>query len=276
MYQNRSYGFGPGGAIPPAIKNLLFINGVVFLMQLLNPGLDFFIRQNFALVPAQVFSSFKIWQLVTYLFVHGGFMHILFNMFILWMFGTELEYEWGTREFLKFYFISGIGAGLFIALLSPYPTIGASGAIYGVMVAYALRYPDRMIYIYFLFPVKIKYFMIFLVGFQFLMFVGSTASTISHVAHLGGAVVGYVYLKYGHLSYKIKSQLSGLFTSTKSGSHMHYTKGGDKKTEYYRKVVDDLLDKINKVGYLNLTEEEKQMLEEGSRYLREHDDENLN
>ena len=276
MYKNRSYGFGPGGALPPGIKNLLFANGIIFLMQLLNPNLDFFIRSNLALVPSEVFFKLKIWQLVTYLFVHGGFMHILFNMFMLWMFGTELEYEWGTKEFLKFYFISGIGAGLFITLLSPYPTIGASGAIFGVMVAYALRYPDRMVYIYFLFPVKVKYFMLALVGFQFLMFVGSAYGTISYVGHLGGAVVGYVYLKYGHLSYKIRSQLSGLFKSDKSASRMHYTKGGDKKTEYYRKVVDDLLDKINKVGYLNLTEEEKRLLEEGSRYLREHDNENLN
>ena len=276
MNINRSSGFGPLGGMPPAIKNIIFINAIVFLMQVLNQSLEQVIFQNFALIPSEVIFHFKIWQLVTYLFLHGGFWHIFFNMFVLWMFGSELEREWGTKEFLKYYFITGIGAGVFNLLLSNAPTIGASGAVYGVMLAYALRYPDRLVYIYFLFPVKVKYMMAFLVLVSFFSTFGASGDGIAHAAHLGGIVVGFVYLKYWVLLYKIKRNLPNISFGKKRDSNMKYTKGGDNKTEYYRRIIDELLDKINRVGYLNLTDEEKKILEEGSKYLREHDEENYN
>jgi len=276
MNINKSYGFGPIGGMPPAIKNIIFINAIVFLMQVLNQSLEQVIFQNFALIPSEVIFHFKIWQLVTYLFLHGGFWHIFFNMFVLWMFGSELEREWGTKEFLKYYFITGIGAGVFNLLLSNAPTIGASGAVYGVMLAYALRYPDRLVYIYFLFPVKVKYMMAFLVLVSFFSTFGASGDGIAHAAHLGGIVVGFVYLKYWVLLYKIKRNLPNISFGKKHDSNMKYTKGGDNKTEYYRRIIDELLDKINRVGYLNLTDEEKKILEEGSKYLREHDEENYN
>ena len=276
MNINKSYSFGPLGGIPPAIKNIIFINVVIFLMQSLNQSLGILIEQNFALRPYDIIYNFKIWQLVTYLFLHGGFWHIFFNMFVLWMFGSELEREWGTKEFIKYYFITGIGAGVLNLLLSNAPTIGASGAVYGVMLAYALRYPDRLVYIYFLFPVKVKYMMAFLVLVSFFSTFGSSGDGIAHAAHLGGIVVGFVYLKYWVLLYKIKRILPNISFGKKNDSNMKYTKGGDNKTEYYRRVIDELLDKINRVGYLNLTDEEKKVLEEGSKYLREHDAENFN
>ena len=284
MNINKSYGFGPIGGMPPAIKNIIFINAIVFLMQVLNQSLGAIITDIFALSPIHPakygipkFEYWKFWQLGSYLFLHGGFWHIFFNMFILWMFGAELEREWGTKEFLKYYFLTGIGAGVFaLLLMSGYQTIGASGAVYGVMLAYALRYPDRLVYIYFLFPVKVKYMMAFLVLVSFFSTFGASGDGIAHAAHLGGIVVGFVYLKYWVLLYKIKRNLPNISFGKKRDSNMKYTKGGDNKTEYYRRIIDELLDKINRVGYLNLTDEEKKILEEGSKYLREHDEENYN
>ncbi len=274
------YRLRSSGMLPPAVKNLIFANGIVWLMLILNGGLRYFLLSEFALNRIDVVYNFKIWQLVTYMFLHdpGGFMHIFFNMIFLWMFGAELEHEWGTREFLKYYFITGIGAGVLNIILSPSPTIGASGAVYGIMLAYALRYPDRYIYIYFLFPVKIKYFMAFLALVSFFSTFGAYGDGVAHAAHLGGILIGYIYLKYWYVFYKVKAYFQD-FTRKKPKSPFKYTKGGgtvDEKVEYYRRVIDELLDKINRVGYLNLTEEEKKLLEEGSNYLREHDKENYN
>ncbi len=272
-YQQRSFGLG-GGTIPPGIKNLLYVNGIVFIMQFINPTLNMVILNNFALNPIDIIYHFKIWQLVTYMFLHGGFWHIFFNLFILWMFGSELEREWGTAEFLKYYFITGIGAGLTVLLLSNSSTIGASGAVYGVMLAYALRYPDRMIYIYFMFPVKVKYFMGFMFLISFFSTIGPNTDGIAHAAHLGGILIGYLYLRYQHLLYKMKKIFLSLSKNKPASNKnsMSYRRGGGSKTEHYRKVIDEILDKINKVGYLNLTDEEKKILEEGSKYLREHDE----
>ncbi len=274
MDQHR---LGMGGRLTPAIKNLLYANGVLFIITYFMP-IGSVILEQFALSSEGVFGDFKIWQIVTYMFLHGNFTHIFFNMFILWMFGTELEYEWGTKDFLKYYFITGIGGGVFNLFLSGAPTVGASAAVYGVMAAYAIKYPDRLVYLYFLFPVKVKYLMGFLVLLSLFMTVGSSASNIAHAAHLGGAVVGFVYLKYWQIHYKLKSFLQNTGSSKSSSSNMKFTKGGgdDDKYEYYRKVIDELLDKINRVGYLNLSDEEKRLLDEGSRYLREHDKENYN
>lgn len=275
---NQYHKLGNSGALSPAIKNILLANGAIFLLSYINPTLGNIIDNQFALSAEGVFGSFKIWQIVSYMFLHGDFWHIFFNMFILWMFGTELEHSWGTNEFLKYYFLTGVGGGIFNLFLSGEPTVGASAAVYGVMIAYAVSYPDRLIYIYFMFPVKVKYMMGFLTLFSFFS-IGPNTSNVAHAAHLGGIVIGFVYLKWWFLFYKVKgffnSSLSGI--SSRRPSKMSYTKGGtgDKK-EYYRNKIDELLDKINKVGYLNLSEEEKKLLDEGSRYLREHDKENLN
>ncbi len=273
MYENKGFGFL--NAIPPGIKNLLYANVVMFILTqytAFGPRLE----NLFALSAYGVFEQFRIWQLVSYMFLHGGFWHIFFNMFVLWMFGVELERNWGTKEFLKFYFITGIGGAVFNLILSGEPTIGASAAVYGVMIAYALAYPDRLIYIYFLFPVKVKYLMGFLVIFSFFSTLGPNTSNIAHAAHLGGMIVGFVYLKYWRIHFKIKgffqNTLSNLSSPKGHSSNMKYTPGGgENKTDYYRRKIDELLDKINKVGYMNLSDEEKRLLDEGSRYLREHD-----
>jgi membrane associated rhomboid family serine protease len=194
MYNQSSFGM-----MTPGVKNLLFANIAVFLLQFLAPALNETLIRLFGLVPLLAFNHLFIWQFVTYMFLHGGLSHIFFNMFALWMFGVELERTWGTREFLKYYFLTGIAAGLSTALFSwgsIIPTIGASGAVYGILAAYALFFPDRYVYMYFLFPIKMKYLALILGALEFFSAYNQAQTGIAHAAHLGGMIVGFFYLRY--------------------------------------------------------------------------------
>lgn len=201
MYYESSF-----GRMSPGVKNLLFANIAVFLLQMLAPALNDTLVRFFGLVPRLAINHLFIWQFVSYMFLHGGFSHIFFNMFALWMFGVELERLWGTREFLKYYFLTGIFAGVSTALFSwgsIIPTIGASGAIYGILAAYALFFPDRYVYMYFLFPIKMKYLALILGLLEFFAAYNQAQSGIAHAAHLGGMVVGFFYLRYKYRQYGI-------------------------------------------------------------------------
>lgn len=198
------FSFGPGG-ITPAIKVLIAANVAAFVITWFAPEIMLFL----GLRVADVFGSLRIWQPLTYMFLHGGFGHILFNMLALWMFGVELERMWGTRFFLKYYFVCGLGAAGTTIVLSFLPfaffdhlytalTVGASGAIYGILLAYGLYFPNRPIYIYFVFPVPAKYFVMIMGGIALLSSLGGSGG-VAHTAHLGGLVVGYLYLKGGRL-----------------------------------------------------------------------------
>ena len=138
-----------------------------------------------------------IWQPVTYLFFHGGIWHVLINMFVLWMFGSELERLWGKNQFLKFYFITGAGSGLatmMVNVQSITPVVGASGAVYGVLLAYGLTYPNRTVYLYGIIPIKSLWFVL---GIGFIAFMSSfdNMSQVSHVTHLSGMLIGYFMIK---------------------------------------------------------------------------------
>jgi membrane associated rhomboid family serine protease len=209
----RSYqspvGFGFDFRITPVVKNLLIANISAFVLAVLVGaawgGRVF--QSLFMLTPYAVTHSLAVWQLVTYMFLHAGFWHILFNMFALWMFGCDLERAWGGRRFLYYYFITGIGAGITVVLLSPssvVPTVGASGAIYGILLAFGMMFPNRIIlvpiFFFFFFPVPAKILVMILGGIAFLSALSSPGDTISHVAHLGGLVVGFLYLR-GRPSY---------------------------------------------------------------------------
>lgn len=187
---------------PPGVKWLLITNIAIFVVNFLATvltGRDPF--RIFALAPWQVLEEAYLWQLVTYLFLHGGVTHILFNMFTLWMFGVELEREWGTAAFLRYYFLCGVGAGLSVIAVNLLlgelhtRTLGSSGAIYGLLLAYGLLYPDRTVLFSFLFPIKAKYFVLIIGAVAFLGSFGAAGSGVSHLAHLGGMVFGYLYLK---------------------------------------------------------------------------------
>ena len=199
-----AYSFGPG-PVTPAVRMLLWANGLTYLATLFFPKLVPWL----GLIPQQVIEARWIWQPVTYMFVHARSpTHILFNMLILWMFGVELERMWGTRFFARYYAITGVGAGLTAigasllpvdALQATYalPTIGASGALYGLLLAFAMYFPDRPILMFMLFPIPAKYFVMILGGIAFLLSASGGAPRVAHVAHLGGMVFGYLYLKGG-------------------------------------------------------------------------------
>jgi membrane associated rhomboid family serine protease len=199
-----SFSFGPG-PVSTAIKALIAANAVMFVASLLVPALT----PLLGLVPVAVLGEFRIWQLATYMFMHGGVFHILFNMLALWMFGAELERIWGTRYFLKFYFVTGIGAAILTVLFSLLPfgfaqqvhysvVIGASGAIYGLLLAYALYFPDRPIYMYFLFPIPAKVFVAIIGAIELLSSTSNTGG-VANATHLGGLLVAYAFLKSGRI-----------------------------------------------------------------------------
>jgi rhomboid family protein len=195
-----SFSFGPG-PVSTAIKALIGVNVAMFLAQWAWPLLT----DVLGLRPLFVVRYHWVWQLATYMFLHGGILHILFNMLALWMFGTELERLWGTRYFLKFYFVTGIGAAILTVVFSLLPftfsenvygtvTIGASGAIYGLLLAYALYFPDRPIYMYFVFPVPAKIFVLIMGAIAFYASLAETGG-VANATHLGGLAVAYLFLK---------------------------------------------------------------------------------
>ena len=202
-----SFSFGPG-PLSTAMKALFGANVLIFFAQTLKPVLT----SLFGLHPSSVvWPHLWIWQLGTYMFLHGGVFHILFNMLALWMFGTELERIWGTRYFLKFYFVTGIGAGILTVLFSLLPftvsqqvhdanVIGASGAIYGLLLAYALYFPDRPIYMYLVFPIPAKYFVLIMGILAFYSSVSGANGGIANATHRGGLLVAYLYLKSARMN----------------------------------------------------------------------------
>ncbi len=196
--QFMSYGSGYsvtiGPRLTPMVKYLVAACVITFLLQHLADAMT----EIFGLTPYLVLSQFHLWQLVTYIFLHGGFWHILWNMFALWMFGCELERYWGSKPFLKFFLITGVGAGILSLVVNPVsaiPTIGASGSIYGILMAYGMMFPERLVYLYFIFPVKVKYFVAILGVITFVSALSTSGTPVAHVAHLGGMLVAFLYLK---------------------------------------------------------------------------------
>jgi membrane associated rhomboid family serine protease len=188
-----------GGGWTPAVKTLVIVCVVGFLLTIFDQlsGLPSLVYK-FGLVPAAVTQKYYLWQLVTYMFLHGGFFHILFNMFGLYMFGSELEALWGTREFTKFFFLCGIGAALASVIVSPHSPvmiIGASGAIFGLLVAYGVLFPNRLIYLYMIIPIQAKWFVIIYGAINLLSALSVTNSGVAYVTHVGGMAVGFIYLK---------------------------------------------------------------------------------
>jgi membrane associated rhomboid family serine protease len=198
QYQTRQMSFG-GGSVTPAVKFLLITNVAVFVVQtVIGVGLDYRLSQYLGLVPYLVINQFYIWQLFTYQFLHGGLFHILFNMLALWMFGGDLERRWGSQFFLKYYFVTVIGGAILNVLFLPNqlgPSIGASAGVYGLLLAYGLIYPDRVVYFYFLFPIKMKHFVWIIGAIALYSSLSSGDSGIAHFAHLGGMLFGYIYLR---------------------------------------------------------------------------------
>jgi membrane associated rhomboid family serine protease len=188
-----------GGPVTRTVKWLIAANVIVFLLQTITHLLGSnFIDLYFGLVPAYVTHDYMLWQLATYMFLHGGVFHIFFNMLTLFMFGNDLERYWGTARFLNYYLITGIGAGLcswLVAINSLSITIGASGAIYGLLLAYGLLYPNRIVYLNFLLPVKVKWLVLIMGALAFFSSISGSEPGVANIAHLGGMLVGFIFLK---------------------------------------------------------------------------------
>jgi len=186
------------GILNRGTKNIIIITSGVFVAQMLIGRIYPIYIKYLALIPGLFWKGY-IWQIFTYMFLHGGIWHLGFNMYALFLFGNDLEYYWGTREFYKYYFITGIGAGLIYSILrvhSPIPVIGASGAIFGVLLAYGIYFPERRLLIFPLFiPVKAIH-LVFIFGAIEFFSIFLMRDNVAHLAHLGGLLVGYLYLRW--------------------------------------------------------------------------------
>src|ERR1700676_1598425 len=211
--------------ITPAVKILVLTCAGVFvlqeLIQIFRPlGETAWIYHEFGLVPLGIFPGLRIWQPFTYIFLHGGLWHLLINMLMLWMFGRELELVWGKKRFLNYFFLCGVGAGLievivkFIPLLwgdrpSDVPTIGASGAIFGILIANGILFPDRQIW---LFPLPImipmRPFVAVMAAIEFFSTLGASGDKVSHVCHLGGMLIGWLYLRRGSFLFRFRNEVA--------------------------------------------------------------------
>jgi membrane associated rhomboid family serine protease len=267
-----------GGPITPVVKNLMIINGIVFLIQeiagIFYPNL---IENLFGLSHIGFALEFKVWQIFTYMFLHGGWLHIILNMLGLWMFAGELEQQWGSRLFLRYYLFSGIGAGLFIALMNyitytqyhiNVPTIGASGAIYAVLLAYGMTWPDRRVIIFPLFiPIKVKYMVLIFGGISFfgaLSAASGTAGNISHIGHLGGIISGFVYMiarikRPGGTEGRLGK--GNFISNVLKSARVKKKKKEIESRIQAKQIIDKLLEKIARQGMSSLTPQEKSDLE---------------
>lgn len=294
----RSYQIEIDTNLPKTVKYLIIANVACFVLQHV---IKAEVVRWFELVPALVVERVALWQLVTYLFLHGGVFHLLINMLMLWMLGSPVENEWGSKPFLIYYFLCGIGAGAVHILFSHLfdtmhvPVVGASGAIYGVLLAFGLMYWDQFItlLVFFVLPVhvRVKLLVLFIVGFS--LFMGLfVQDRVAHFAHLGGMLVGFICLKMNG-PWRIWSQPGGsgalpysssrpVAPSSEKGRlavlrnwfkrrrekrrHMEVVRRRQRELNL-RERVDAILDKINEVGYENLSEEEKQLLRRASQSL---------
>lgn len=291
-----------GVPIAPVTRNLLIANVAAFVLQniFLNRFLDYL-----ALVPAYALGKGMLWQFVTYMFLHGGFFHLFFNMLLLWMFGSEIERYWGSSEFLKYYFVTGIGGGVLSCVFSPssfVPIVGASGAIFGLLLAYGMAFPDRQIYLYFLVPIRAKYLVLILGGIELLAVASPGGDGIARFAHLGGLLFGFLYIKKERLGFAVRRWWGSLARNRKirlvrpgrgrpasgerdwsdernagfdwereerdAGADRGQEEGGARDRE--QEEVDAILDKIGRRGMDSLTDEEKETLRRASKRTRLH------
>lgn len=229
---------------------------------LISLGAGFLVKELFGtpviaylgLIPADVIGKFWIWQLFTYALLHGSLFHLLFNGLTLYWFGPPLAERWGEREFFKFFVICAVGAGIVnvaVQPLSPIPTIGASGAIFGIMYAWAKEYPDAVVYMYGLFPMRAKHLIILLAVIELMLI--STPSPIARFAHLGGLLTGWIYLRWEDW----RERFSGLRLGRRPPAPKENAPTQEEE-------INRILEKINERGIQSLTPSERRKLDAAS------------
>ena len=270
----RSGGMTFNYQLTPWVKRLLIANTVVMALTWI-VGLTF-VSEWFAFQPSRILV--RPWTPFTYMFVHGDFWHLFWNMLILFFFGPPLESKWGSKEFIRYYLVCGFGGVALSLLFVSYSIIGASAAIYGVMLAFAMVWPDAPIYIWGIFPVKAKWLVAFLFVVTFINAFGGAGGGIAHFAHLGGFLAGLIYLKTDwRASQAIQSMGKAARArrfaivpreeqeASASGRRPQSDDAGEKRT---LDAVDRVLDKISAEGMASLTEQEKRLLDDVSKKHR--------
>jgi len=263
-----AYGFSPSGTLPRPVKTLLIANAVLFFLDLITHGA--FVNTWLALDPERTLHHFELWRLVTYLFVHDlnpPFLHILINMLMLWMFGTPLSETMGERKFYWFYFATGVFSGLcsivFYSLThNPTIIIGASGALFGLMFAFAKFFPTQQFLILFLFPVQARYAVLIFGGIELLSILSN--DRIAHITHLGGAVFAWLYFMFEE-----RGAMALMRWQNRKGIKLQ--KAVNKTTEVLGQVmvdIDPILKKISQSGMHSLTKDEKEKLAKASEIKR--------
>jgi membrane associated rhomboid family serine protease len=273
----------PGGGmnisyqLTPWVKKLLIANTVAFLVTMV-VGREF-IFNWFSFQPSDFF--FRPWGAVTYMFLHGDFMHLFGNMLVLFFFGPPLESKWGSDEFIKYYMICGMG-GVFLSLFFvSYSIIGASAAVYGVMMAFAMAWPDAPIYFWGIFPIKAKYLVAFFFLITFTSAFGGAAGGVAHFAHLGGFLAGFLYLK---TDWKAAQQIQKMSRAARSRRFAIVPRDdkeeeeaaggrgrdieGEQRESTMLDAADKVLDKISAEGMSSLTDDERRLLDEVSKKHR--------
>ncbi len=263
MY-NRYYRYSFGPQITPVIKNLIIANVIIFFLQSILDiaGFSNVYLNYFALSPVLVFKGY-LWQMFTYMFLHGNLGHLIWNMFGLWMFGTEIEGYFGSKRFLNYYLFCGFFASVTTCLLGLFkkeiffiPTIGASGSIYGILMAYGLLFPNRIILAFFVLPMKAIHFVL-VFGLIQLLYTFNSYSNIAYVAHVGGMLGGYLFLRY-------RSIFSNFIDRLEREKKMKNLN----EDLILQEKVNRLLEKINQYGIHSLSENERKFLHRASERLK--------
>lgn len=272
----RDPGIGFGGLLTPVVKRLLIANVAAFALTLL-VGYGFAIDW-FAFQPARILL--RPWGVVTYMFVHGGLMHLALNMLVLFFFGPPLESRWGGREFLKYYAICGLGGVALSFLFLPAAVVGASAALYGIMLAFAMNWPNAPIYVWGIFPVQAKWLVLFFFVLSLLSaFDGSQGGGVAHLAHLGGLVTGFVYLKGGmgmvaearRYSKAVRKRRLAIVPQDAASKPTPVPRRVERVPDEDRALydaVDRVLDKISAHGMASLTPDELKLLDDVSKRHR--------
>ena len=263
--------------IPSGIKTIIIINVIIFVILELS-GLKSDIFRQFGLIPSKLLFEATIWQPFTYMFLHDGFFHILLNMLFLWMFGREVEISWGKTAFYKYYMVTGVGSGLLNAIIHYYsttPVVGASGAIFGVLLAFAMLYPNRIVLLYGLVPIRVKYLVMGLALIALFSSILLKDSRISHLTHLSGMITGFIYLKWNWLKGKFKS-LSQSKKPPKTPNSFTINEKKQRKVNntLIQRRVDEILDKLSEEGWEKLTDAEQKILYRASEEYSRRDQPN--
>lgn len=269
-YQSYAGVFRP--QLTPWVKRLLIINAAVFLVGIaIGPDL---LWRWLGFTPSEVIA--RPWSIVTYMFIHLGFWHLLWNMIGLLFFGPPLEERWGSDEFIRFYLICGVGGIVLSFFFSGATVGGASAAVYGVLLAFAMTWPEAPIHVWGIFPVKAKWLVGFFAALSFVYAVSSQGGGVAHFAHLGGFLAAFLYLRRGARPVKVRAptkpsrprRLAIVPREPEARTSRAERRAQAREDRDLLDRVDAVLDKISAEGMGALTDEERALLDEVSRRRR--------